>query len=54
MDININIDILIRNIKLQELGIDKLSTKEQELLDFLNENLTNLNTYQLYEYPNSF
>ena len=40
-----NLEIFKRNIKLQELGIDKLSTKEQEILDFLNENLTDLNTY---------
>ena len=40
-----NLEIFKRNIKLQELGISKLSTKEQEFFDFLNENLTNLNTY---------
>ena len=40
-----NINIFIRNIKLQELGIGKLSIKEQELLDFLSVNLTDLNTY---------
>ena len=41
MDIN----IFIRNVKLQELGIGRLTKGEQELLNFLNENLTNLNTY---------
>ena len=45
-----NIEIFKRNIKLQELGIGKLSIKEQKMFDFLNNNLTNLNTYT---YPNS-
>ena len=47
-----NLEIFKRNIKLQELGITKLSIKEQELLDFLNDNLTDLNTYTSDEYAN--
>ena len=46
-----NIEIFKRNIKLQELGIGVLSNKEQKIFDFLNENLTNLNTYTLDKYP---
>ena len=41
----------IRNIKIQELGIEKLSNYEQEILDFLNEHLSNLNSYNSHEYP---
>ena len=48
MDIN----ILIRNIKLQELGIGELSIEEQIIFDFLNENLKDLNTYPSNRYPN--
>ena len=40
-----NLEIFKRNIKLQELGIDKLSGIERIIFDFLNENLTDLNVY---------
>ena len=42
---NINVEIFIRNVKLQELGIQCLSTKEQKLLDELNSTLGELNIY---------
>ena len=45
-----NVGIFKRNIKLQELGIGNLSIKEQEILDFLNKNLTNLNAYACDKY----
>ena len=44
--------ILIRNIKLQELGIENLSSREQKILDFLNEKLSGLNTYTSDIYSN--
>ena len=42
---NINVEIFNRNIKLQALGIDWLSSKEQKLLDELNSTLGELNIY---------
>ena len=47
-----NIQILKRNIKLQELGIETLSSGEQKILDFLNEKLSGLNTYTSDIYSN--
>ena len=47
-----NVEIFKRNIKLQELGIGKLSSVEQKILDFLNENLTDLNAYTTNNYLN--
>jgi hypothetical protein len=47
-----NIEILKRDIALDSLGIGELDDKSKQIMDFLNEHLTDLNQYTRDELPN--
>ena len=48
---NINIDILKRNIKLHQLGIDTLDDVDKQIFNCLNTYMSNLYVYKSLESP---